>query len=254
MRTSLKFSSNPTSCEVFSYGEVEDYTINVAGGPFEVQLTAMLEGPFNGATMDALLGVQLPLTQPYFTAPWNYTGTESVAAIPANVVDWVLVELRDAASAATATVATRVARQAAFILNDGSIVAMDGTSNLNFGVSITQSLYAVVWHRNHLSILSNNALTNAGGIYAYDYTTGINQVYGGINGHKLLGSGTWGMFSGDGNSNGSVETGDKSSLWNNEAGGAGYIFSDYNLDTQSNNTDKDNYWEPNLGKGSQVRN
>ena len=38
----------------------------------------------------------IPTTQPYNIAPWNYTGTESVTTIPnSNVIDWVLVELRE---------------------------------------------------------------------------------------------------------------------------------------------------------------
>ena len=37
----------------------------------------------------------IPLSQPYIGAPYNYTGTESVATIPnANIVDWVLIEHR----------------------------------------------------------------------------------------------------------------------------------------------------------------
>ncbi len=32
MRVSMKWSGAPTSCETFSYGEVEDYTVNISGG------------------------------------------------------------------------------------------------------------------------------------------------------------------------------------------------------------------------------
>jgi hypothetical protein len=41
-------------------------------------------------------------------------------------VDWVLVEFRDATTTASAT--ATIARQAAFLLSDGSITAMDGSS------------------------------------------------------------------------------------------------------------------------------
>ncbi len=38
----------------------------------------------------------IPLSQPYNTPPWNYTGDESVISIPnADVVDWLLLELRE---------------------------------------------------------------------------------------------------------------------------------------------------------------
>jgi len=37
----------------------------------------------------------LPTYQPYWTAPWNYIGTDSVFNFPTNVVDWVLIMSRD---------------------------------------------------------------------------------------------------------------------------------------------------------------
>ena len=54
------------------------------------------EGPYFNSQMTPFLNIlgYIPLDQPYNTEPWNYTGTETVTAIPnANVVDWVLVEL-----------------------------------------------------------------------------------------------------------------------------------------------------------------
>jgi PKD repeat protein len=255
MRVILKYSSNPTPCETFSFGEVEDYTVIVTGGEVRLELTAMLEGAFDGVDMRTDLNPILPLSQPFNTAPWNYSGTESVAAMPgADIVDWVLVDVRDAASAGTATSGTSVAMQAAFILNDGTIVGLDGSSNLVFPVSISQNLYVVVWQRNHVGIMSNNALTSAGGIHTYNFSSGMNQVYGGVNGHKELAPGVWGMFSGDGNADGSIGSGDKSPIWDSQAGASGYIISDYNLDAESNNKDKAEFWMPNMGKGSQVPN
>ncbi len=259
MRVFLKYSSNPTDgCDnSFTYGEAEDYTVNViaVGGDIVLDLTAMLEGPFNGNDMNTDLNSLLPLSQPFNVAPWFYSGIDNVGNIPnANVTEWVLVDLRDANSAANATSATSVAMQAAFILNDGSIVDLDGSSNLVFPVSISQNLYVAVWQRNHIGIISNNALTPSGGIYSYDFTSGGNQVYGDVDGHKQLAPGIWGMFSGDGDRNGSIGTGDEAPTWETQAGTKGYIDSDYNLDSESNNIDKDDYWVPNIGEGTQVPN
>jgi subtilisin family serine protease/PKD repeat protein len=255
MRVMLKFSANPTPCEIFNYGEVEDYTVMVSGGEIRLNLTAMLEGAFDGIDMHTDLNPILPLSQPFNMAPWNYPGAESVAAMPsADIVDWVLVELRDATSPAAATSGTSVGRQAAFMLKDGTIVGLDGSSNLTYPVSISQNLYAVVWQRNHIGIISNNALTPSGGVYSYNYSSGVNQVYGGVNGHKELAPGVWGMFSGDGDGDGIIGSGDKSPIWDSQAGASGYIISDYNLDAESNNIDKTEFWIPNIGKGSQVPN
>ncbi len=37
MRVSMKYNAAPTACETFSYGEVEDYTVNISGGASDTQ-------------------------------------------------------------------------------------------------------------------------------------------------------------------------------------------------------------------------
>lgn len=227
-------------------------TMNVASG-FDLNLKAMMEGPFGASEMTTILntGGLVPLSQPFSAAPWNYTGTESVVDIPAGVVDWVLVELRDATLAVNATAATRIARQAAFVLKNGTIVGMDGISKLQFTSSVTNHLFAVVYHRNHLGIMSANYLTQVSGTYNYDFTTASGQAYG-TNSQKQLASGIWGMIGGDADANGVIGTSDMTLEWNTEAGEAGLYSCDLNLDGQVNNIDKDSHWQPNVGKACQV--
>jgi hypothetical protein len=224
-------------------------TMIIASG-MNVSLTAMVEGTINGSEMltPLNLGGYIPTSQPYNMAPWNYNGTESVTDIPSDVVDWVLIELRDATSAANATSATMIARQAGFLLSDGSIVSMDGTSSLQFTNSINQQLFAVVHHRNHLGIMSANAVTNTGGVYTYDFTTGYNKTYGGMDGCKEVSPGLWGMMGGDADCDGKILMPDMNILWHPVAGKAGYLPGDFNLDGQVNNLDKDDCWQPNFGK------
>ena len=102
--------------------------------------------------------------------------------------------------------------------------------------------------------MSDDPLTQSGGIYSYDFTTGINQVFGGINGHKEISIGIWGMIGGDGNHDGIIDVDDKSPLWESHAGEKGYILSDHNMDGETDNQDKDDIWVPNEGKSSQVPN
>ena len=102
--------------------------------------------------------------------------------------------------------------------------------------------------------MSYNALPFSVGVYSYNFSSGVNQVYGGVDGHKELATGIWVMFSGDGNSDGNISSGDESPTWESQAGTSGYIKSDFNLDAESNNIDKVEYWTPNIGKGSQVPN
>jgi hypothetical protein len=218
-----------------------------------VDVTAFLEGPFNGTGMNTDLNpAYIPLSQPYNTSPWSYSGSESVGSIPnGDVVDWVLVELRDAADAASATPATTVEQQAAFILNTGEIVGLDGVSDLQFNSTINQNLFVVLWHRNHLGVMSANALTPSGGVYSYNFTTGESQAYGGVTGHKEIGTGIWGLIAGDGNTDGEITLSDKSS-WSGEAGKTGYLMTDYSMNGQVNNQDKNDILLNNLTSESQV--
>lgn len=222
---------------------------------FSLDLKVFLNGPFNGTNMNATLNSNgfIPLNQPYNSAPWLYNGTEAVATIPnSNVVDWILIELRDAANAASATSATMVEMKAAFLLRNGSIVGLDGSSLVQSSVTITQNLFVVIWHRHHLGIMSANPLSSGGGIYTYDFSTGPGQVTGGSLGYKQLATGIWGMVGGDGNSDDQVNSLDKNDIWAPQAGFSGYVQGDFNMDSQVNNNDKNDIWAINAGTGGQV--
>jgi hypothetical protein len=226
------------------------------GGDYVVELTAFLEGPFTADQMAASLnlGDHLPLTQPYNTAPWNYTGSESVAVIPnASVVDWVLVEFRDTpGGAATATAATAVETRAAFILTDGSIVDVDGFSPILLNASISDNLFAVIHHRNHIPVMSATAVPKTGNVYHFNFTNSETKVHGGSLGYKEVAPGIWALASGDGLCDGLVDMTDKTAVWNPEAGHSGYHSGDFDLNGQITNLDKTEHWTPNLGKVSQV--
>lgn len=220
-----------------------------------LDLKVYLEGPFAGNMMLAYLNFFnfIPFNQPYSGAPWNYGGTESVTSIPnSDVIDWILVELRDAPNASSATLATRIDRRAAFLLEDGRIATLDGASKIQIGKIVQNGLYALIWHRNHLGIMSANAIIKTGGMYSYDFTNNALLVYGGASGHKLLANGNWGMVSGDGNGDGQVNTIDKAMVWGPQSGSSGYKSGDFNMDGNVNQTDKVQFWRPNTGRSSQV--
>jgi len=214
-----------------------------------------LQGPFNGVDMTASLTAYLPATQPYSISPWNYANCEHFTGMPsANVVDWILVELRDAPSAATATAATMIDRQAALLMKDGSIKRTDGLNPIVFDVTPVNNLYMVIWHRNHLAIMSANPLVKTGGVYNYNFSTGAGQAYGGINGHTEVAPGIWGMISGDGDANKQVNNADKNDVWKLQAGTSGYKAGDFSMNAQVDNSDKIEKWKPNSGRSSQVPN
>ncbi len=196
-----------------------------------------------------------PLIQPFNTEPWNYDGTEAVPSIPPNVVDWVLIELRDAPDAASAVSATAIGRRAAFLMSDSTVRDIEGDSLLEFDASsVENNLFLIVRHRNHIDIMSSSGLTLMDGIYTYDFTDAMSKVYGGSLGYMQISTSPprFGMVPGDGNADGTVDINDLYPIWHYDAGKQGYLPPDYNLDNQVDNRDKNDMWLPSLGKSSQV--
>jgi len=232
--------------------------------PLSLDLTIFMEGPYAGSSQmhTDLNPDHIPLAQPFNTDPWNYTGDEFVFPLPSpDIVDWVLVELRDAASAADATSSNMIAQQAAFLLADGSIVGLNGSGRLTFDnifdYNINENLFVVIHHRNHLGILSANPLVKTDGFYAYDFSDDAAKTYGGTDGIKQLesfGPAVWGLIGGDGDANGTVNNVDKTSFWSIISGKNGYLSGDYNLDGEINNQDKNDIWLYNIDKNTQVPN
>jgi len=129
-------------------------------------IKVMLEGPYNGTNMDTALQDSnfIPLTSPYSEDP------RTVTSIPANTVDWILVELRNDANG------TAITSKSAFLRNDGMIVGDDGTSKISLNEP-AGDYYIVVKHRNHLPIMSANKVTLPNST-TYDFTTSASQSYG----------------------------------------------------------------------------
>jgi hypothetical protein len=167
------------------------------------------------------------------------------------VVDWILVELRETEGGPeTATSETLIARQAAFVLNSGSIVAMDGFSNLQFEINATDNLYLVIWHRNHLGVMSSVPLQITNGVYNYDFTTELGKAY--LNGQASLGGGKYGMIAGNADGTAMVDATDISAKWGLQAGKKGYHSADMDMNNKVNNPDKNDIWMPNIGKWCKV--
>ncbi|MFZ1569076.1 MAG: SdrD B-like domain-containing protein [Thiolinea sp.] len=123
-----------------------------------LQTKVLLQGPYAGSTglmQDSLrsLGL-LPITQPYTANPFNYQGTEQLNLDLATVtgkdaiVDWVLVELRDAVQPNTV-----VAGKAALVQRDGDVIdATTGSTVLNFKGLAAGNYVVSLRHRNHLGV------------------------------------------------------------------------------------------------------
>lgn len=256
-------------CAIFgSYSNVSetDFCFNVGYEPnicwiahfneisFNIKVT--LEGPFNSSSglMQPTTSELIPLSQPFDKSPWNYFGSENMPyLINPNIVDWILVEYRDApGDAVTATNETRIGRQAALLLSDGSVVDVDGISPLKPPITISDNLYIVIWHRNHLGVMSASPLLHVDGTFTFDFSASSAMAFGGVSSQTEIAPGWWAMISGDANADGIIDINDKTYNWNFQVSENGYLASDLNLDGQVNNIDKNDYWWFNLNLSSNV--
>ena len=218
---------------------------------YTMNLKVFLEGPFGSTMMTTDLN-SIPLAQPFNTFPWNYNGLELMGEVPLKMVDWVLVELRDAPDASTAASGTIIARKAAVLTNNGHIRDLSGLINIQFNKKINHQLFVVIWHRNHLGVMSAYPLQFANDTYSYDFSTSANQAYGNSDAQKELVSGIWGMIGGNGRPDLIIDNGDYNLIWKPQAGLNGYKMGDFNLDNQVDNQDKNDILNNNYNSECQV--
>ncbi len=102
------------------------------------------------------------------------TVAPSVLAVTGNnaIVDWVRVELRSDANAASV-----VATRQALLQRDGDVVATDGTSALPFDVG-PGNYYLAVRHRNHNGVMTLNPVTLSGTSTTVDFAGAALATYG----------------------------------------------------------------------------
>jgi len=166
-------------------------------------------------------------------------------------VDWVLLEFRDAPDAQSATPETTIGSQAAFLRNNAMVVNLDGYSRLPIDYTINDQLFVVVWHRNHLGIMTSEPVIPAGSLYSYDFTTGAEKAYG-TDAQKDIGNGFFGMYAGDLDASRTINNNDRIITWKSQGGKSGYMQGDADLSKQVDNKDKNDYWLPNINKSCQV--
>ncbi len=171
----------------------------------------------------------LPTAQPFNQAPWNYLGTETRSI--SDVVDWVLVSFRTGMA-----VNTEIAKTAALLQADGCIYFPDENvlpSNLT-----STSVYIVIETRNHLTVMTPQAVSVANNTLLYDFRLADSYKNATSTGQKQLSSGEWCMLSGDIDHDHDINGADKG-IWANLNGNfEGYYTSDINQDGDVNGADK----------------
>ncbi|HCS21582.1 MAG TPA: hypothetical protein DIW47_13655 [Bacteroidetes bacterium] len=221
----------------------------------QLNITALLEGPFNGTTMDTVLNEidSIPLSQPYNTAPWNYAGTENITAVPYDVVDWVYVQVRRAATAAGALTDSVVAEQAGFLMADGLIMDSTGVTEMKLHPSQAGygQLYVVVYHRNHIGVMSATTMSYSSDSsgFVFDFTTGAGQAYG--TAALVLSGSRYVMYTGNADASGSaIDADDRDAAWD-ARNAYGYRQEDVNMDGNVTSSDRSAVYN-NTGQDEQI--
>ncbi len=151
-----------------------------------INIAAMLEGPYSNSTglmSDALrTNFLIPLVEPYTALGYTHVGggggeaVSSPAILNATgnnaIVDWVVVELRNAS-----TPATRVETRCALLQRDGDVVATDGFSPLRFNAP-PANYHLALRHRNHLGVMTLNPIAVSAATPALNFASAGTGTYG----------------------------------------------------------------------------
>ena len=254
--------------------------VNLAGAfnPASVTATTTTTTSPKGLMTNTLntLGL-LSNAQPYNTAPYSYSGLETLPAtstISDQVCDWVLVEVRDTTTV-NGGVGNLLSSKAALILKDGTIIDATKATTTNLAAIASGSNTAItgvdiagltasgnykvsVRHRNHIGISTDVPVTlTLGGFTNIDFTTGQNikgnttttinaEPVGVVGGGSYNPSATpgspgsyiYGLRKGDATGNGSILAEDRNALLGASEFSRVYDNRDLNLDGDIEATDR----------------
>jgi hypothetical protein len=206
----------------------------------------MLGGAYNpsqGLMRDALRAAGLiPLTEPYSSLGYTHvppgggeTISPAILAItgPGAVVDWVFIEFRS-----TVDPHVILATRPALVCRNGTVVDVDGSSNLRMGSLPAGNYFVSVKHRNHLPVMTLDPVLLGPLTPVLDLTSGEVPTFG-EQAQTVIGA-TRCLWPGDVNGDGVVKytnLGNDRDLILVEVGGAiptntstGYSTADTNLD------------------------
>lgn len=231
----------------FNSGHVRVFGVCCPIAAYQVELSALLEGPFDPTTSLMKDNLRsdgfIPLAEPYTSLGYTHIGGGGETTVPSvlnttgpnAIVDWIFIELR-AASDSTTAVATR----SALLQADGDIVDLDGDSNVDFtntGIGMG-NYWIVLRHRTHIDAMSATPILIEGfcpGLYDFNASGAFN------NSLKPLTNGFQAFYEGDVNQDGVINSFDRSQLWN-KRNLTGYVEVDTNLDGVSNANDRSKNW------------
>jgi UDP-2,3-diacylglucosamine pyrophosphatase LpxH len=179
---------------------IDHFDIRKTFPAVQMALKAFLDGPYDPGTAlmrdDLRAAGLVPLAHPYGTLypaigePNTASTTTATLAVSGSdaIVDWVVVELRDAIDPRII-----VARKPALIQRDGDVVGPDGTSALGFAIP-AGSYHIAIRHRNHLGCMTATPAALSSAPTTIDLTQPATATWGtnaqrSVNGRRALWSG-----------------------------------------------------------------
>lgn len=170
----------------------------------DIQAKVFLQGPYSGSgIMNTLINQadSFPHMQPFNISPWSYYGFEQVSTIPANIVDWVLIEIRDSTD-----INQVVDRRAGLLLNNGQIVDTNFTTGIEMSSIAEGYYYVVIRHMNHLPVMTANPVMLPNTVVIDFSDTTNTSLYGSaLNSSIQLEPNIYGMIGGDVNRDGTLK-------------------------------------------------
>jgi V8-like Glu-specific endopeptidase len=159
------------------------------------------------------------------------------------IVDWILIELRTSNNITLDTMP-------AFLCSDGRVMNLLGDSAIYFRYGVQQgNYYIVIRHRNHIAVMSATTVNITSSTAVYDFTTGTDKYYG--NTADYLGNGIYGLFSGDANRDGRINSSDFTIYYSDNVNAMrGYRNTDFTLDGYITGSDFNKYAPNNKNKVS----
>jgi hypothetical protein len=140
-----------------------------------------------------------------------------------NIVDWICIEILDSRKTIVDTVVC-------LLRNDGRVLSITGDTLIPLNYRVTAGQYfIIIRHRNHIAIMSSISVPIFEYSDLYDFTTGLDKYFG-TDAKKLM-NGLYGMYAGDANFDGRINSADFDLYETDDNNGAsGYRITDFNLD------------------------
>lgn len=204
-----------------------------------------------------------PFGQPYNTTPWSYNGNSGmgfgdpsapgapmgVIPYPSDVVDWVLVSVRED----SIYPADQIWTCAGWVHTDGEVTFPETCAPLTFNPML--DYYILVQHRNHMGVLSPSGADMLCGGIIIDWDFTANNSYEPVfrYGQKEIESGIWVMHAANGDQLAfiaAINSQDRTT-WRILQNVLGYSVGDYNMDVSTNSADE-TVWKNNQNRSSGI--